>query len=309
MLAIGVEATIIPLGFGVSMLVCALLCFRQFWSSSNSFCLQRQKYSCASCDCNWSLNMEKMAIILWFQMMAILSKVVIAMFAMAQAWALMPLLSVCFLAFWSSFSFLQPCGWLESGFILGVMPTTLIPYTPSLSKFVESPKLTFLFITSHVFFFSFQNIPSMNEGECLMVWVFCLVQVKSFLQCIFNPCPWFTNNKQGHVVSYKLGSIVLDDASFCFQTPSRSWSTTNMMRFAKVILHPISKCCKFLPICNHQVLWYVEKQATQLPLLIYNQFFSFSCFQLWVCKVIGCCRCFNNAQWCHFAHNNLRKVL
>ncbi len=51
-----------------------------------------------------------MAIILWFQMMAILSKVVIAMFAMAQAWALMPLLSVCFLAFWSFFSFLQPCG-------------------------------------------------------------------------------------------------------------------------------------------------------------------------------------------------------
>jgi hypothetical protein len=57
----------------------------------------KDKYSRASCDCNSSLNMEKMAIIL--QMMAILSKVVITMFAMAQAWALMLLLSVCFLAF------------------------------------------------------------------------------------------------------------------------------------------------------------------------------------------------------------------
>jgi len=47
--------------------------------------------------------MEKMAIILWSHMMAILFKVVIAMFAMAQAWALMLLLSICFLTLWSFF--------------------------------------------------------------------------------------------------------------------------------------------------------------------------------------------------------------
>jgi len=26
----------------------------------------------------------------------------------------------------------------------------------------------------------FENIPNMNEGERLMLWVFCLVQVESF---------------------------------------------------------------------------------------------------------------------------------
>jgi hypothetical protein len=90
-------------------------------------------------------------------MMAILSKVVIAMSAMAQAWVLMLLFSICFLAFWSSFALLQPCGRLEGGVILGVMPTTSIPYTPSLSKFMESPKLAFLFIISDVFFLSFHR--------------------------------------------------------------------------------------------------------------------------------------------------------
>jgi hypothetical protein len=61
---------------------------------------------------------------------AILSKVVIATSITAQVWVLMLLLSICFLAFWSSFALLQPCGQLESGIILKVMPTTSIPYTP-----------------------------------------------------------------------------------------------------------------------------------------------------------------------------------
>jgi hypothetical protein len=44
-----------------------------------------------------------------------------------------------FLGLWSFFALLQPCGQMEGGIILGVMPITLVPYTPSLSKFVESP--------------------------------------------------------------------------------------------------------------------------------------------------------------------------
>jgi hypothetical protein len=75
--------------------------------------------------------MEKMVIILWFQMMTVLFKVVIAMSTTTRAWVLMLLLSVCLLAFWFFFSILQPCSRLEGGFILGVMIATLIPYTPS----------------------------------------------------------------------------------------------------------------------------------------------------------------------------------
>jgi hypothetical protein len=62
MLAIGVEATIISLGFGVTMLVCALLCLSNFEAI---VILLAFSYSRASCDYNRSLNMEKMAIILW----------------------------------------------------------------------------------------------------------------------------------------------------------------------------------------------------------------------------------------------------
>jgi hypothetical protein len=54
--------------------------------------------------------MEKTAIILWFRMMRVLSKIVTAMFVTVQTWALMMLFFVYFLAFWSSFAFLQPCG-------------------------------------------------------------------------------------------------------------------------------------------------------------------------------------------------------
>ncbi len=50
-----------------------------------------------------------------------------------------------------------------------------------------------------------------------MFWVFCLVQVEGFWQCIFNPYPWFTKSKHSCVVSYKLGNIMFDDAPFCFQ--------------------------------------------------------------------------------------------
>ncbi len=122
----------------------------------------------------------------------------------------------------------------------------------------------------------------MNEGECLMFWVFCLIQVESFLQCIFSPYPWFTKNKHGYVVSYKLGNIMLDDAPFCFQTPCKSWSTTNNTLFIEMIMHLVSKCCRFLLVPNRWVLQYVEKQTTQLPLLIYNKKTFFSCFELCV---------------------------
>ncbi len=57
--------------------------------------------------------------------------------------------------------FLPSCnlvGRLEGGVILGMMPTTSIPYTPLLSKFVESPKLAFLFITSDVSFVSSRKL-------------------------------------------------------------------------------------------------------------------------------------------------------
>jgi len=43
-------------------------------------------------------------------MMVVLFKVATTMFMMAQAWALMLLLFVYFLAFWSFFALLQPCG-------------------------------------------------------------------------------------------------------------------------------------------------------------------------------------------------------
>ncbi len=232
-------------------------------------------------------------------MMAVLSKLL-----SPCLWQhVMLLFFVCFLAFWSSFALLQPCGRLEGGVILGVMSATLVPWTLSMSKFVKSPKLAFIFILVMSFSFFlvgqptevfFQNIPNMNKGESLMLWVFCLVQVKSFSQYIFRPCPWFTKSKHDCVVSYKLGYIMLDDAPFCFQTQCKSWSTTSKTWFIEVILHPVPKCCKFLLIPDHWVLWFMEKWATQLPLLIYNKKNSFSCFQLWVCKVIGCCRCFNN---------------
>jgi hypothetical protein len=142
--------------------------------------------------------MEKTAIILWFRMMRVLSKIVTAMFVTVQTWALIMLFFVYFLAFWSSFAFLQPCGWLEGGIILGVMHVMLVPYTPSLSKFVESLKLAFLFINGDVFFFSscrlahlvcFSKHTKMSEGECLMFWVFCLVHVENFSQCILGPYP------------------------------------------------------------------------------------------------------------------------
>jgi hypothetical protein len=68
-----------------------------------------------------------------------------------------------------------------------VMPTMLIPYTPSLSKFVESPKLAFLFIYNDVFFFSLQRLAhwgmSFKTYQAWMkvnVWWFqCFVVYKS----------------------------------------------------------------------------------------------------------------------------------
>jgi len=72
-----VEATTAPLGFNVTMLVCALLCCNNFWNNSISSYLLRWNYSHASCDYNWSLGMgkrAKRAIIFWFWMMVVLSK-------------------------------------------------------------------------------------------------------------------------------------------------------------------------------------------------------------------------------------------
>jgi hypothetical protein len=79
----------------------------------------------------------------------------------------------------------------------------------------------------------------------LMFWVFCLVQVKGFWQCIFSPYPLFTKSKHNCVVSYKLGNITLDDASFYFQSPCKSWSTTSKTQFVKMILQLVPNCCNF----------------------------------------------------------------
>jgi hypothetical protein len=87
-------------------------------------------------------------------MMVVVSKIVTAVSVMVQTWALMLLFSICFLALWSSFALLQLCGQLEGGVILWVMLTTLIPYPPLPSKFVESPKLAFFFIIEDVFLLS-----------------------------------------------------------------------------------------------------------------------------------------------------------
>jgi hypothetical protein len=110
-------------------------------------------------------------------------------------------------------------------------------------------------------------------------------------------------------MSYKLGNIMLDDAPFCFQTPCRSWSTTSKTQFMEMNTHSIPKCCRFMFIPNHQVLQYMDKWATQLSLLIYNKKISFSCFWLWMCKVVNCCKCFNNAQWRHFSCGDIKNVL
>jgi hypothetical protein len=81
-------------------------------------------------------------------------------------------------------------------------------------------------------------------------------------------------------------NIMLDDAPFRFQTPCKSWSTTIKMQFVEVILHRIPKCCNFLLIPDHQVLWYMEKRARQLLFFIYNHFFLL--FLLSIVSVQGC---------------------
>ncbi len=70
---------------------------------------------------------------LWSHMMAVRSKVVIAIFAIAHASVLMLLFSATLDAFWSFFALLQLGGHFDTGGTSKAMPTTLSTFTPLLS--------------------------------------------------------------------------------------------------------------------------------------------------------------------------------
>lgn len=53
--------------------------------------------------------------------MKVFSKMANAITMMMQTWALMLLLSTCFMSQWMSFAFLQPCGHFEGGVVVRVM--------------------------------------------------------------------------------------------------------------------------------------------------------------------------------------------
>jgi hypothetical protein len=78
-------------------------------------------------------------------MMMALSKVVMTISVMAQAWAVMTLFFVCVMAFKSSFVLLQPCGHFEGGVKLGGNVCSIEHFLPIFVKVVKITKINFLF--------------------------------------------------------------------------------------------------------------------------------------------------------------------
>ncbi len=203
------------------------------------------------------------------------------MFAMAQAWVLM---FFGLLVFFPSYNLVAD--WKVESY--GGDAYNINPLHPIIVEVCGMTKISLpfhywwclfpFFLQVNPLKYVFQNVLNINENECLMFWVFCLVQIEGFWQCIFSPYPWFTKSKHGCVVSYKLGNIMFDDAPFCFHTPCKSWSTTNKTQIVEVILHPIPKCCRILFIIDHQVLWYGEMSNTTTTLHLQHFFFPFLAF-------------------------------